>query len=101
MKKIVLLFILFSSAIYSPAQKWVEMMNDPNSNFYDTKKEFENYWKNRPYERGKGYKVFKRWAWFVEPRVYPTGNMEFASRAKAYEEFQKYLETNPIAKQMG
>jgi hypothetical protein len=101
MKKIIPLLICLVFTISAQAQKWVEMMNDPKANFYDTKKEFDNYWKDRPYERGKGFKVFKRWCWFVEPRVYPSGNMEFASRAKAYEEFQKYLETNPLAKTIG
>jgi hypothetical protein len=81
------------------AQKWVEMMQDPNANFYDIKAEFESYWKDRPYERGKGYKAFQRWAWFVEPRVYPSGDMKLASRAHAYEEYQKFLEATSNAKQ--
>lgn len=89
--------VLFASATVN-AQKWVDMMQDPNANFYDIKKEFEEYWKNRPYERAKGYKQFKRWASFVEPRVYPSGNMQFASRAKAYEEFQNFLAGNSLAK---
>lgn len=81
------------------AQDWVNKMQDPNANFYDIKKSFEEYWKNHPYERGKGYKQFLRWAAFVEPRVYPSGNMQNASRSKAYEEFQNYLQTNVLAKQ--
>ena len=32
---------------------------------------FDNYWKDRPYEKGKGYKAFKRWQWFAEPKVFP------------------------------
>ncbi len=98
MKKIVLSLFLLMGFFIADAQKWVEMMQDPTRNFYDIKKEFENYWKDKPYERGKGYKQFKRWAWFVEPRVFPSGNMNNASRGKAYEEYQKYLESNPQAK---
>lgn len=99
MKKlsITLLILVVCSPVHS--QKWAEMMQDPNANFYDIKKEFESYWKEKPYERGKGYKQFLRWANFVEPRVYPTGNMEFASRSKAFEEFQNYLNNNTAAKQ--
>nr|MBA3679743.1 hypothetical protein [Bacteroidota bacterium] len=80
MKKILPLFIVifFCNNIFG--QKWSEMMSDSNANFYDIVKEFDNYWKDKPYERGKGYKAFRRWQWFVEPRVYPTGNMRFASR---------------------
>lgn len=82
------------------SQRWVEMMQDPKANFYDIKKEFEDYWKNRPYERAKGYKQFKRWAHFVEPRVYPTGNMALASRGYAYENFQEFLNNNSTAKNL-
>ncbi|MGZ4038598.1 MAG: WD40/YVTN/BNR-like repeat-containing protein, partial [Bacteroidia bacterium] len=98
MKKIVLLILFSLFALGATAQKWAQMMQDPNANFYDIKREFEAYWKDRPYERGKGFKPFKRWAWFVEPRVYPSGNMANASRAKAYEEFQNYLQSNATAR---
>ena len=76
--------IIFSSgfvllfAIASKAQKWTQMIRDTNSNYYDIVKEFDAYWKDRPYERGNGYKAFKRWQWFVEPRVYPSGNLKFS-----------------------
>lgn len=74
------------------------MLHDSTANFYDIKREFTNYWKDRAYERGKGFKQFSRWAAFVEPRVYPTGNLANASRSKAYQEYQKYLQSNPAAK---
>lgn len=77
------------------AQKWADMLRDTNANFYDIVREFDAYWKNKPYERGKGYKAFKRWQWFTEPRVYPSGDMRLASRAHAFEEYQKFLQANP------
>jgi photosystem II stability/assembly factor-like uncharacterized protein len=95
-KKLVLAIItimLFQGKIQS--QKWTQMLNDTNANYYDIVKEFENYWKDRPYEKGKGYKAFKRWQWFTEPRVYPTGNMKLASRGYAYEQYQNFLKNNP------
>lgn len=98
MKKVVLSCLFSVSFLLVTAQKWVDMMQDPNANFYDIKKEFDSYWKDKPYERGKGYKQFLRWAYMVEPRVYPTGNMQNASRAKAYEEFQNYLKTQHFSK---
>jgi hypothetical protein len=91
MKKVItLLFltILFSSSF---AQKWVDMMQDPNANFYDIQREFEAHWKDRPYERGKGYRAFKRWEWFIAPRVYPTGDMKLASRGLALEKYNEFL----------
>jgi len=62
------------------AQQWVEMMNDPNVNFYETQAAFNAYWQNRPYERGKGYKQFKRWEAKMAPRVYPSGDVKLASQ---------------------
>ncbi|MEC9208825.1 MAG: PKD domain-containing protein [Bacteroidota bacterium] len=70
MKKI-LLFLFFPTFIYS--QSWIENMQDPNNNFYDTQKEFEDYWENRTIEKGKGWKQFKRWENFIAPRVFPDG----------------------------
>ena len=99
MKKGLLLFLfIFAINFNSFSQKWTEMMRDPNANYYDIVKEFDNYWKDKTYERGKGYKAFKRWQWFVEPRVAPSGNMKFSSRVYAYEQYQKHLEENPALK---
>ncbi len=91
--------IFFISQFNSHAQTWVNKMQDTSENFYSIQQEFNSYWQNKPYERGKGYKAFRRWEWFTEPRVYPTGDMKLASRAKAFEEFQKYLIQNPSAAQ--
>ncbi|MEI8137101.1 MAG: hypothetical protein WCH21_07250, partial [Bacteroidota bacterium] len=82
------------------AQKWTEMMRDPNANYYDIVKEFDNYWKDKTYERGKGYKAFKRWQWSVEPRVAPSGDMKFSSRGYALEQYQTYLQENSNFKLM-
>ena len=69
--KNILLFLLFPTLIYS--QNWIDMMQNPNINFYDTKKEFEAYWENKNIEKGKGWKQFKRWENFIKPRVFPDG----------------------------
>lgn len=95
MKKLTLSFIIALSLFNSAnAQKWTELMRDPNANYYDIVKEFESYWKDKPYERGKGYKAFRRWQWFVEPRVYPSGDMKLASRGYALEQYNKFLLEN-------
>lgn len=90
--------LLFLISINMNAQKWVEMMNDTTSNFYDIVTEFDNYWEGKPYERGKGYKAFKRWQWFMEPRVYPTGDMRLATRGIAYQNYIAELGLNTNAK---
>src|SRR5436190_1393748 len=103
MKKIITLTVAaLLSVSAANAQKWTEMMQDPNANYYDVVKEFENYWKDRPYERGKGYNIFKRWQWFTEPRVYPSGNLKYASQGYAWEQYQKFLaETATTGKNPG
>ncbi|MBL7918096.1 MAG: hypothetical protein JNM96_06840, partial [Bacteroidia bacterium] len=98
MKKLAIIALIFCSGILS-AQEWVDKMMDTNANYYDIKASFDNYWKDKPYERGKGYKAFMRWAWFTEPRVYPTGDMRYASRAYAYEQFKKETEGNKFGPQ--
>ena len=99
-KKILSLVILCSLILSVKAQKWTEMMRDPNANYYDIVKEFDEYWKDRPYERGHGYNAFRRWQWFVAPRVYPSGDMKFASRNLAYEIYKEYLIENSQNKQV-
>lgn len=89
-----LLLVLSICYFSSFSQEWTRMLSDTNANFYDIKASFDAYWKDRPYERGKGYKAFQRWAWFTEPRVYPTGNMRLASRAHGWEEYQKWVKEN-------
>lgn len=97
MKKLFTLFLslLFSATLF--AQQWVEMMQDPNANFYDIQSEFYKYWdapgrkamldKMDLARKGQavltdqeksltaGWKQFKRWEWLKEQRAYPTGNL--------------------------
>ncbi len=73
------------------AQKWREMMNDPNVNFYDVQEEFYKYHKKNQRrakllsllnkenekeneEQQEEFVQFKRWEWHTEQRVYPSGN---------------------------
>ncbi|MES2513409.1 MAG: T9SS type A sorting domain-containing protein [Bacteroidota bacterium] len=93
------LFLAFLIHYNSFSQTWVDKMQDSSQNFYSIQQEFNNYWQNKPYERGKGYKAFRRWEWYMEPRVYPSGDLKFGSRSKALEEFNKYLIQNPVAAQ--
>lgn len=78
MKKQLILLLLLSTTLFLKVngqdQVWWEMMKDPNVNFYTIQNEFNQYWNGREIEKGKGWKVFKRWEAFVEPRVYPSGN---------------------------
>ena len=95
MKKFLFLISFSLTSISLFSQSWVDNFKNSNGNFYSIQNEFNTYWQTHSYERGKGYKQFKRWEWMAAPRVYPSGDLKFASRAKAFEEFQNYLLANP------
>jgi len=75
MKKVLIfsLAILSYSLIYS--QEYVELMNNPNANFYEVQQSFNDYWKGKEYTKGKGWKQFKRWEYLMEPRVTESGEL--------------------------
>lgn len=110
-KKIFLILTLLlglHAGIY--AQRWAEpLIQRPNDNlsFYDYQKAFEEYYRKNPVdmkrdnvspkflfkegneERDKvdieEHKMFKRWEWFTEPRVYPSGRWDFRKIAEIKE----------------
>lgn len=102
-KLLILILFSFSGKNIFP-QPWMNLLPDSillktNSvqqaaNFYDIKNAFNEYWKNKDtQEKGKGYKQFKRWEHFIEPRVYPTG--EIIPRGQLiWEELQKLKTKN-------
>lgn len=48
-------------------------MHDPETSFFAVRDAFNSYWEGRPYVKGKGYKAYKRWEWWMESRVSATG----------------------------
>jgi PKD repeat protein/photosystem II stability/assembly factor-like uncharacterized protein len=87
-----LVFLLAGTVAYAQNGDWVEQMNDPSVNFYTVQQNFENYWKERTVEKGKGWKQFKRWENFTETRVYPDGE-----RPSALVLGQAFQQTQPDA----
>ena len=69
MRKTLLLFTILPFITFS--QEWVDKMQNPNNNFYEIQENFEEYWRNKTVEKGKGWKQFKRWENFMIPRVFP------------------------------
>lgn len=74
------LFFLFSTAKSQTTNKdyksypyWIDMMQDPNANFFETQKAFYDYWEGKEITRGSGYKIFKRWEYWMEKQVSPDG----------------------------
>jgi PKD repeat protein/photosystem II stability/assembly factor-like uncharacterized protein len=64
------------------AQKYLQMMNDPEINFYDVKKEAEAYFSKVGKEEGSGYEFYKRWEYINEQRFAPSGNRLIADKGK-------------------
>lgn len=75
------------------AQSWVDLMLNDTVNFYTVQDAFNTYWAGKPIEKGKGYKQYKRWEWFTEQRVYPSGVRYDHSRV--LKEFQAYQASHP------
>ncbi len=76
-----------------PTPKFVKMMKDPKVNFFDVKKEADNYFKNRSKGKGSGWKQYKRWEYFWEQRLYPSG--ERTNLANPVQEMQGFNEIYP------
>ena len=54
---------------------WVEMMQNPDVNFFKTQRAFNIYWKDRKITKGCGWKVFKRWEYMMQSRINPDGSI--------------------------
>lgn len=70
----------------SIAQHWATVLKDRSYNFYEKQAAFEEEWAGKDYVKGKGYKQFKRWEWFWEPRVDAQGN--FPASEHLWNEYQ-------------
>lgn len=107
MKKITLYTLSFLCiGLYAQAQPWrtIAEARKAEPNFYDLQQAFSEYY-NATTSEGKyasvfrqkkgfeeaeempGFLQFKRWEYFWEPRVYPTG--EFPNSADIFNEWQK------------
>ncbi len=73
MRKGLFLFIFIFAFIQLKSQEWVEKMQDQSVNFYEVQKSFNDFWKERVVQRSRGWKQFKRWEYFNEARVFPSG----------------------------
>ncbi|GAB4447766.1 MAG: hypothetical protein OHK0036_02460 [Bacteroidia bacterium] len=90
-------------------EKWIEL-KEKGANFYQIKAAFENEHKEKKSNLNKkvqiekeegGEALFKRWAWMAEPRVYPSGDLKYASHAYAMEEYNKWLNEHSVFKTSG
>lgn len=87
---ICLLFVIFVFGVQnSLSQPWAKTeLNSEGATFYDVKKSFDTYWKDKTPTKGSGWKQFKRFEYFWGPRVYPTGT--FPNASKIHDEVAKF-----------
>ncbi len=83
-----LLIITFFSVYSQPWLNKKYIDKGKVNNFYTIQKAFYKWSDNKNLKNEKGIKRFKRWEWFYEPRVYPTGN--YPNSKLIYEQSQKY-----------
>ncbi|MDZ4663771.1 MAG: hypothetical protein SGJ15_02740 [Bacteroidota bacterium] len=65
-------------------------------NFYTIQNAFNDHWKDKDNSvKGHGYKQYKRWEYFMEARVYPSGNIYLPSTT--WDNYQAYLKENGVS----
>jgi hypothetical protein len=67
---ITILIVICSETVSS--QQWGNM---ESNNFFELQQQFEEYWKDKTIEKGKGWKQFKRWEWYWKNRVDAKGDL--------------------------
>ena len=77
---------------YREKPLWVDMMQDPDANFYETQKAFQLYWEGREITRGAGWKPFKRWEHFWKQRIDEDGYLPDPD--KNWNAYQNYQQTH-------
>lgn len=108
MKHYLFLFVILISLplLKLNAQPWMKApylnIEKSEATFSQIQQAFYEYWGDQPYERGKGYKQFKRWEYRNEPHCFPDGKVQSAIRyLDAYEaakaESQQYKQTTVAA----
>jgi len=70
-------------------KSWLEMIQDPDVNFYEVQNAFNLYWENRDDYKGNGWKVFKRWEYINQFRVLPDGKLQ--APGYVFGEYNKYM----------
>ncbi len=80
LKIIICLILTIQASAQVDESLWRTYNNPaPGVTFEDLQTSFNTYWKDREYQKGKGYKQFKRWENQTKYRVYPSGNLTLPS----------------------
>ncbi|MDA7501970.1 hypothetical protein N8482_01725 [Chitinophagales bacterium] len=83
------LAVLFCLSATAQSSTWVSKMMSGEHSFLEIQEQFNSDWDGREYERGHGYKQFKRWEYFWKTRLMPDGS--FPDYGTAIKSLDKYL----------
>ena len=90
-KQLIFILLLVVSGKFL-GQEWMAQ-NPDEKNFYRIQSAFNEYWKGKDItQKGKGYKQFKRWEAYMEPRVYPSGDITLPSNT--WHHYEEYLKSS-------
>ncbi len=104
MKKIYIFIVSMLFVFGVKGQHWTGLLQTENPTFFETQDAFNQYWEpynvvngkyieNGAEKKAHGWKQFKRWEWFWEPRVDEDGL--FPASDVNLTEWQNYLDANP------
>jgi len=92
---IIISFMFFISIENTKAQQWVTDMMDTSLTLEQQQQSFEAYWSTRDYEKGKGYKQFKRKEYFQLNRIGEDGKLHLnTNRIEDYRRIQHEISTS-------
>ena len=84
---------------------WVQMMDDPSANFYETQKAFNTYFEGRERQPGDGWMVFRRWENHWKDHVDQEGKLvdvtKYAEAFEAYKILDNQSNTQGIESENG
>ena len=84
-KILILALSIYQGSLY--AQSWTEMIKNADPDLKKISSEFEASWADKAVEKGKGFKQFKRWEYFVSERT--TNQGKLPSGRELWDEIQK------------
>ena len=87
------LLLLFSASFLSGQSTWQEMIQNPESDFFEIQESFNLSLGNLPYQKGLGIKQYRRWEYYWEGRVDEKGN--FPPPGHVLVEMQNYYNSHP------
>jgi photosystem II stability/assembly factor-like uncharacterized protein len=97
MKSILITICLaaFCMTSTSSAQDFHSIWSDPSANFYTIKEAAKVYFADKDKGEETEYSRYMRWEYFVEQRVYPSGDLSLMNSEKLYHEIRLFEELSP------